>query len=721
MTKTWRSAAVTIALLICAATARADGDNNASPFVIGQAIPLPVKSYTAAELEQLFPQFKHRPFETAGFDALMLPFHYVDHSGNGNAKEALAFSFLFSLDLDWSPGCYCARHAFFVFKQSREDMVPLSKEYDQVTVTKVISDWGDTHAVGGTVVRESDGYSGNLNIFDPSGKIIFTKNYPQHQSYWDLLASMDIDAMTYFGDPPPDSLKAHLRLPRCQQMQSLIDLGGAAFLKEWSAEDMGTYRKILDVDPDFAEVRAWYASQNWWLTRDTAEKQHQMGLSLESRLTAAALSDFQSDECRDSDLVARYPRLLQHAEKIADPDSPLLLKLEFRRLFKRPAPAPDLLNRATKIAEKYPNSMDLLSYLAEAYRNPLIGRGNMAMSASILLAAMENRFQPGTGTRDPEADQFLEDAFNCGYRDPGLVTSIKKLTNLEDNASLQKWFIHLMAEGGQFKAAIPIAQDALNDDPTLDMGVASPLAFSAAMCGDRETLDRCLNKYAKAIDNDEIGDALRYCSDRLAGKEASGPLPSSKPSWIFAMQVNWAILAEDDWKRHEHKHRDSLIKASNWQPQARIGWIIHDMYDRQEPTKYNDDFYRSIEWLYPDDPWVVSAVADFKARNKSTIIPTSQPADVLADLAPFDAGPDITPDNPQLTYANDLGGRLTPWRIVISIRRLIEAGRIDDARLLARRYQSAVCCWENNTWLQGFASRILWRIDQIQAQQASTH
>ena len=132
----------------------------------------------------------------------------------GDASEAMAVSALVSNDLDWSPGCYCARHAYFVFKRERDAVNRFLQKYESSEVADFIHHWAATHAVGGQLIKTPDGYKGKLQIFDPQGKEVLTKQYDTARTYWDLLGDMDVDAMTFLDVKPSQIFSKFLHEPR---------------------------------------------------------------------------------------------------------------------------------------------------------------------------------------------------------------------------------------------------------------------------------------------------------------------------------------------------------------------------------------------------------------------------------------------------------------------------------------------------------------------------
>jgi hypothetical protein len=104
-------------------------------FLLASQKPLPIPRITLAQLAAQYPAFKHEAFESSGFNAMVMPFHYTDQTtqGVGDSAEANAFSFLLSNDLDWSPSCYCARHSYFVYRTDHDTFTAQRQQYTPAT------------------------------------------------------------------------------------------------------------------------------------------------------------------------------------------------------------------------------------------------------------------------------------------------------------------------------------------------------------------------------------------------------------------------------------------------------------------------------------------------------------------------------------------------------------------------------------------------------------
>lgn len=133
-----------------------------APSVLAALKPMPRVPLTPEQLASHFAGFKAEGYDSSNFNVLALPFRYEDPDGVGDASEANALAFLLSDDLDWAPGNFNARHAYFVFARSGPEMAGLAAKYDSAVIARQVDDWHATHAVGGVLRRSRAGCSGTL-------------------------------------------------------------------------------------------------------------------------------------------------------------------------------------------------------------------------------------------------------------------------------------------------------------------------------------------------------------------------------------------------------------------------------------------------------------------------------------------------------------------------------------------------------------------------------
>ena len=180
------------------------------PFRLARMTPLPIPKHPIARAEKDFPFFPHRPIADAGFNALFLPFHHAFAKASHGFNQAQAFAFLFSLDLDWAPGNYCNRHAYFLYNRSGANMVRLLRHYSHGAIARYFPGWNASVAVGGTLKHGTNGYTAKIVLFNRHGRLIHTLRYNTPMTFWKLLGAVDAGFMTYVGEPPSPALENYL-------------------------------------------------------------------------------------------------------------------------------------------------------------------------------------------------------------------------------------------------------------------------------------------------------------------------------------------------------------------------------------------------------------------------------------------------------------------------------------------------------------------------------
>jgi hypothetical protein len=650
--------------------------------IIAAAPPLESGQFRPEQLQEIFPAFQHRPFESAGFNEVMLPFSYSDPDHLGNSSEAMALTALISGDLDWSPGCYCARHAYFVFKRDREYVQRFLHGYDPALIASFINQWQATHAVGGQLIRTAHGYKGKLQVFDAKGAVILTRQYDTVRSYWDLLADMDTDAMTALDAKPADSLVQYLRQPRCGHFQSIVELGSAALMEEKSPEEFGVYRKIIEDDPGFSMVRHWYANQKHWNDGDVGYWETQNGQALSSRIEIASLEEFTAAACPDEALAGRLPEWLDHADEIAGTNLPKVLCCRLRNGVYGARTDGQVFGAALQVAGKYPNSHELLVQLGTRSQDRLLG-------ASLLAASLFDRWEKPMGGR---ADELYDLAWVCDLIGREDVTQelISILGPEQSKAHLDLLLQSLCRSGHYSQAAdlYPLLDSRVTNSAAREQ--MAPYAFFAAFMADKpDLLDRVYREQGDVLERLHLTGVFQNYLDGFHNKKFVLNVNTSFVDYAGLwnlFQVAFTNGLQGDSSYH-HLQTEAMF---HW-PMNRLVWMVQDNYQRRDPSPDAGAFYEYLEMFFPYDPWVKIAVADFHKREDAT-----KPIDAAmlrADLQDrLSAG--------QYPFAMvDLDWRhvVTPWRVAACVDQLLKQHKTHDAAEIALLYRSFVD-GSKNTW-----------------------
>lgn len=674
----------------------------AGPIVLplAKAPPQPLRHYTLDELEEMFPAFKHEPFDSAGYNHFSLPIHYEDRAGDGDANEAMAMSFLLSSALDWGDGCYCSRHAFFVFKRSSKYMPALMKKYDPKLVGYLVTDWQASHGVGGKLIRCKHGYAGVLTIFDRKGKVVKEVTYDKPRGFFDLLGDMAVDAICFLSTKPNEALVKHLHFKQCKHRQSLIDLGRAAFVEERSDQEWAIYNGILKRDPDFALVRYWRANQSWWQNRDNAAKALDVAKSINSHITLQALQDFRAAYCRDKALAAKYPQWCKQAEELAGPDSIFVIGRRLGKAVKNFKISPELLKKATAVGAKYPNHLYYLRTLAMAYYMGGDLPVDVDMAISILVAALQNDYLTGVGNKDSVVISLAHIVRSLGYYDlcVDLATPVT-LRNLKENGMRPvDWDARMLGDAlfqmGRFEESWQWYRKSFKARPERTPDAALSLvggAAAAAYAGRKDIIEQILRDRRDVLEVINAVGLVEGYLDVLEGRPVntkaiwsiSKKMAQRPEQQILALEVQSDLLqhrkgrtlgAEPNWHRYDPRCRSLLI-------------LCHEVF-RQDPDNAPGSFYEMLQLLHPDDPWAQKSVAQWRRWANKTPLP--DPDQLIKDLA--DYAPESWPkaDPARRSEAGKLIRKYRAGTFPCAIRQLIAAKRFDKAMELALRHHHLI-------------------------------
>ena len=571
---------------------------------------MPVPDVSPAALTALFPAFRHAPYDTAGFNPLALPFQYEDPDHAGDPAEANALAFLLSDALDWAPGNYSARHAYFVFDRGSDALRPLVANYDSDVIAREIQGWGTTHAVGGVLRRSAAGYAGRLEVFAADGSVAFAKDYGDPRPYFDLLGDMAVDAIGFFGPPPSAELAAFLHQPRCRHAASLARLGTAAFQPR--DEAFATYGAILQDDPTFAEVRYWYANQASWAAGNVAsrDRERQVGRSLHDRLTPMALVDFNPDRAADAALSAEHPIWVERATRLAGgPDAPLSVDLALSRSERVGNPTVAAVSRGVATAAANPNRGFLLNTAAENLETTTAADAELA--ASVATAEMGSRFQDPTGSWLAPRGTLARAAQLLAR--PDLALAVRPGPDEEPMGNLRLVnVVRCLCAAGRwreavsaFAAAEPVAEDEDGTD------AAHWAAVAAVTAGDAPALAKLRARWGHAFDQSGMSSLL----DATGAVDLKALLDQFGKSGV-GVQPRLLLAAELDVARGQGFFRRLVGQMLSLEPDAREFWPALDAYDRRDPSTFGTYFYFCLSNRYAAaDPWAKATFADWRARG----------------------------------------------------------------------------------------------------------
>jgi hypothetical protein len=677
------------------------GPQGSLPLARVAPLPLP-RSLTLTQLERAYPYFRHAPFEKGGFNHFTLPFLYESRERNAHPEEALAFSFMLSHDLDWGPGCYCARHAYFAFKRAIREVQRLQQGYAPGLISELVRDWNASHAVGGMLKRLRGGYAGELVIYDDEGAVVFRRAYPQMRPYWTLLGDMAVDALAFFGDPPTPALVEHLHRPRCTKPESLVLLGKAAFAEEKSAAEFSLYEQILLADPGFSLVRYWYANQKMWVDQDRPAYFRQCARAMNDYLLAAPLGDFDPAKCGDADLAAGLPRWIERAKVLYGCEVPAVIQRRLEEAGDADRVDPDLLIKGTDLASRLPNQYWLLYYLGRLYGKSGDFPADHAMALGIQLAAARSPFLTGVNGKLDTLGQVGHNLLYLGRPDMAigvlLPTCGQFVSRDRGNPKEIGWHLSRLGdafyEAGYYDRAATFMELAaeLRDDARYRLYCRVVSAAAAAMTGRAGPAEKVLADSRDALQEAGALATLEAYRDFAAGRTVDAPALKKQP--MPKDSLHWPLWAQAYFQADLMTDAPAFQGNARWwgiyYGQQRPFQIIYDAYDRLNPRTDAGAFYEALEWMYPHDPWAVQAVRDRRARaDRAQGGPAPDADKMLEILAPFEAIRWPRYDKTRWEESWKALERFPPLGAATVVRRLIDAREFDKAWQIALRYNHA--------------------------------
>ncbi|HUO07619.1 MAG TPA: hypothetical protein VM008_04915 [Phycisphaerae bacterium] len=666
-------------------------------FPLSTVVPPTIKPLTRGQAARLMAPFKHVGFDESGFNALSIPFHFQSPDHSGDPAEADAFAFLLSDNLDWSPGCYCARHAYFVFKEDTANMRALQRNYDPISIKEAVQGWGATHAIGGILTHTAKGYCGTLKIFDAQGLTVRSIDYAAPRSFFDLLGDMTVDAMTVLDQKPSDALAVFLHKPIGTHPESLAILGKGAFSKRMSKEDFDGYDSVLKLDPTFAPVRHWYANQKYWSKcwppssqEDALQARYvDTAIALNDRVNPGYFADVDPNTMKDRALAAKYDEWIQTAEDLAGPDVPDLINARWDRRWAETEDDVTQILHATDVAHGYPNHAYLLDVLAVQFANLSGPFCDDNMGIALKLTALNSRFLPGNDDRPREYTDIASYLRDLGHWVPAAACARQALAIDAGYTPAKRLLIEADVQLGLYNDAIELAKR----NPQLveeDSGnIANCIAFAHATIGDVDGLETFIA--------DHPHPEKMYCPpvyktylEILRGTFA-GDAAGINTRWAQLMKepgAQWAdiclVLCQLDMMHGSRAFETYVSWGLAEKPNDRRLWFLFDRYRQMIPDPKGDDFHVVLARLYPEDPWCQEAAARFmKAAPHAKPVDPQNVAKALSHF-PTARWPMGDPKNEE--HARTLCKQLYPWFAASAMFQRIDAGDLQGAREIAYRY-----------------------------------
>ena len=674
--------AVVVAVM---ATRAADDKPRVTTLPLSDVKPMPLIRLSSPKPARDWPMLRHAPIDSAGFNVLMLPMHYADPLDIGDSAEASAFSFLLSSDLDFSPGSYNARHAYFVFKRSRKEMEPMRDDYDPVIVSQMIRDWRATHAVGGTITKNEKGYTGELQIFAPDGTVQTDKKFDQPRDYFELLGDMSVAVMTELDTPPNPALVKHLHEHRASS-DSVLLLGKAAFAKERSPEEFALYDQILKQDPDFGQVRYWAANQKGWQGMAADAQAEEFFQSLKSFPTIEAARTLDTSLLPDEQ-AAQVPGLIKTVHELVGPDSPAVEEITLStRTTDHPHPTADDLTAAQRIVAKYPNALALEDPLLRNLFDGQIVPMDPAYCASLALVMLDNHFQTGNGGgRVLPAELFAGLSNMAGLSDDSVAAL---LTQIDDYPGLAPQLLDALMLTGNY-GTVCNAYMKFEPQLTQSSGQSEALAACCAgMAGRIDVLQHLLADRGEQLEKFRMKPLaqayLAILQNQPVDTAAVDKVATTARDYI-PHTFYLVLRSQLDLMAGKSDRFEDVLGETTWQPGSRRLWFLLDAYDQQSHRPELDDMYRALEFCYPGDEQVKVLVTGWKKRNAAGADPAVDVKKVDKLVANYPNRPWKKADGYALEIEYDVVPKGLNWTVAAAAAAEVSAGHPAHARELVQR------------------------------------
>jgi hypothetical protein len=226
------------------------------------------------------------------------------------------------------------------------------------------------------------------------------------------------------------------------------------------------------------------------------------------------------------------------------------------------------------------------------------------------------------------------------------------------------------------------------------------------MVGDLKALEEIQNDHADEFAADGVDKLLKSYASALRGEapNVSTYVPMAKDRTDFGIW-QWVLLqAQADLLNGTTLCRSQFANWAESFAHDRLGWFLLDRYERIQPSPDGAAFYEALEWLYGNDPWVVQAVREARARNVA--LSAGDVEKVVAELSGFS---DVRWPKTELI------SRIRPsipscWRVAAVVHQLLPKDP-EKAHKIACQYYGAII----NSELPGpryFANHLIHLVEQ---------
>lgn len=325
------------------------------------------------------------------FNPVFIPFKYSVAGVEADPWQRLTFPSLLSFKYSFVPNNYSTMQACFIFRAD-----PQSAILDATDPEKLVDfakKWSATHIITGSITASPNGFKGSQDIYDASGKIVFSQVYTESLPYFTLMGRMVEDWMVFCKQPCDAKLKIELERPMTRRPESLA-LFGKAFDQKWHTDgEWAIYRQILQADPTFGEVRWWLANQQGWINGFTSAIEAEIARAFLDHPVITAMSEYTVAALPDATLKPKADLAFKRSLALQPDHCKLIARAMSNRSFwerKSLAEREQLLD----LAVRFPAMQPIADHLSWYFSN----QNHFDRSMALDLSAINSGYLPGNGS-----------------------------------------------------------------------------------------------------------------------------------------------------------------------------------------------------------------------------------------------------------------------------------------------------------------------------------
>ena len=286
-----------------------------------------------------------------------------------------------------------------------------------------------------------------------------------------------------------------------------------------------------------------------------------------------------------------FDHWIDQTEALIGSDSPQMLEFKLVPALKGRKVAAADVQRAMQVAQQYPNDQLLLDEVAFCNERAIATPTDMDMAASIYLAELQNRYQPGSGSKASQRTRFAQHA-NLALGRPD--AALQFVENVEDDGVGYVTGVQAEAlfNAGRFDDAAAAIANRFPEQGNFNLSRAGMIGVTSAatMC-DRVSFDAIVQRFQRPIQMLGCKPMLDVYSTLFDGHQipnldAVQHGDDHHQDWVPRQRV--LLLAQVDLMRGTETYRPVFERYAELHPQDRLAWFLYDNYQANHPSPPRD-------------------------------------------------------------------------------------------------------------------------------------